>query len=113
MPNHVHMLVIKRTLESVRSGDDNNITTPKRTFSKVREYNISELMQSIKGNFSRKVGQGNVWQPRFYTKIVTTPEYLTTVVKYMRHNPIKDELPKKYERKPYRYTDTGRLSAMF
>lgn len=112
MPNHVHVLVIKRTLESVRLGINKKIST-ERTFSKVREYNISHLMQSIRGNFSRKVDRGNLWQRRFYTKIIDTPRYLETIIEYMHCNPVKENLLAKYERAPYRYTDTPSISALF
>ncbi len=59
-----------RTLERVRSVGEKS--KPERTFSNVRSggnvrsTNISDLLQSIKGNFSREIHQGNIWQKRFY-----------------------------------------------
>ncbi len=48
---------------------------------------------------------GNIWQKRFYTRIVNTDHYFGTVIEYIRHNPIKAELPKRYQRTPYQYVD--------
>jgi len=50
-------------LSSVRSG-------------KKKQHTISDLMQSIKGNFSRTIQQGNIWQKRFNTRIVNANEYI-------------------------------------
>ncbi len=130
MPNHVHLLVSKRTmgetrtLESVRSEDDENISPnpSERSFSKLRlpskmrdprPHTISNLMQSIKGNFSYKHKLGLIWQPRFYSRIVNTEKYLTTVVEYMKHNPEKDGLPKRYAQSPYRYFNWRKIRELF
>ena len=131
MPEHIHLLVhiestdrpiilCDRTLESVRLGViDYGLSSPtERTFSKVRsakkiQHNISDLMQSIKGNFSRKLHMGNIWQIRFYTRIVTTGKYLRTVIEYIQHNPVKAELPDKYHRLPYRYFTELKIKDLF
>lgn len=107
MPDHVHILTYTRTLEKVRSEDDINnrfYINTERTLSSVRsQNNISDLLQSIKGNFSWKIYQGNIWQRRFYARIVNTSKYLETVIKYIRQNPIKNKLPPKYHKWPYQY----------
>jgi REP element-mobilizing transposase RayT len=131
MPEHVHLLVYNntdrrylkndRTLESVRSGTVNNgrSTSTERTFSKVRsdilkqQFTISDLMQSIKGNFSRKIHMGNIWQKRFYTRIVNNRRYLRTVIGYIKHNPIKAKLSNKYYNPPYRYFDWSKINGLF
>lgn len=113
MPDYLHMLVYgnrdhniffsDRTLESVRSGENMKslFTKSERTFSKVRshnnltrsregdKYNISDLMQSIKGNFSQKIHQGNIWQKRFYSRIISNEFYLENAIEYIKQNPIK------------------------
>jgi REP element-mobilizing transposase RayT len=60
-------------------------------------------MQSIKGNFFRRLHAGNKWQPRFYTRMITTEKYLNTVIDYIHQNPIKAELPIKFKHKPYQF----------
>ncbi|MBU0964009.1 transposase [Patescibacteria group bacterium] len=140
MPDHVHILTFHRTLssdrtlEKVRWGDWNDICEykkrtnskqPERTFSNVRsgkymrsvpiknQPTISDLMQSIKGNFSRRLHMGNIWQPRFYTRIVSTETYLNTVIDYVCQNPIKAELPEKYHHAPYQYFDWKKIYNLF
>ena len=132
MPEHVHLLVYinntDRTLEKVRSVGikQSLITVPERTLSSVRsnskndvrsdkmkQYSISDLMQSIKGNFSRKIHIGNIWQKRFYTRIVNNRRYLHSVIEYIKHNPTKAELPLKYYRQPYRYFNWTKINFLF
>ena len=112
MPNHIHLLTSKRMLESMRSEDETKMDIqkfPERTLSRVRDpkqnhtHSISDLMQSIKGNFSYKHKLGPIWQPRFYSRIVNTEKYLTTVVGYIQCNPVKDGLPPRYTKPPYQY----------
>ena len=127
MLDHVHMLVYKqcidsighntdRTLEKVRSvGRAKRIHHPERTLSRVRdqdkkECTISDLMQSIKGNFS--LHMGNVWQRRFYTRIVDNDDYLRAVIEYIKQNPIRDGLPEKYHEMPYQCIDKNLLKLL-
>lgn len=131
MPDHAHLLThiinpdrmlfeLDRTLESVRSEMMNDdIPSPTdRTFSKVRsdklknQFTISDLMQSIKGNFSRKIHMGNIWQKRFYARIVTTDEYLRTAVEYIINNPIKAALPRKYHDWPYQFIHWEKINEL-
>ncbi len=62
-------------------------------------------MQSIKGNFSRKLHMGNIWQRRFYVEIVDTDRYFRTVIEYIQHNPVEADLPPKYNKMPYQFID--------
>lgn len=87
MPEHMHLLTWQkhtnrivdgtdRTLENVRSVGVNYGLSSESTLSRMRpitrvrsgSFNISDLLQSIKGNFSRKIHEGNIWQKRFYTR---------------------------------------------
>lgn len=110
MLDHVHLLVqyrlADRTLESMRSVfvNHNNISS-ECTLSRVRsdkkeKYTISDFMQSIKGNFSRELRMGNIWQCRFYARIVNDQKYLETVIHYIKNNPTKEKLPQKYYQPP-------------
>jgi len=123
MPDHVHLLtqciITDRTLERVRSGNEEWILSQtERTFSNVRssikkQHTISDLIQSIKGNFSRELHMGNIWQKRFYTRIITTRKYLRTVIQYIQHNPIKAELSPKYHKLPYQYFIWSLINRLF
>lgn len=119
----------ERTLENVRLGANNNpasadrtlVPVPERTFSNVRSprmgngksHTISDLLKSMKGNFSHTLHEGNIWQPRFYTRIVNTRTYLTTVVEYIRENPVKEGLSKTYTKPPYQFFDWDRIWDLF
>jgi len=126
MLDHVHILTCKRTLEKVHLGDDfdcvdipfERTTAAERTLSSVRsdeegKYTISDLIQSVKGNFSRKVNMGNIWQRRFYARIVDNRKYLEMVVHYIKQNPIKAELPPRYCKFPYQYIDWESINMLF
>lgn len=62
---------------------------------------ISQLVQSIKGTFSRSVHQGRIWQPRFYSTIVAHPTQYHHVLRYIVFNHQKHLAPKKFEKPPY------------
>lgn len=109
LPNHVHILVIKRrrALEKARGGIviKNNVpSTPQHGLSSPRDVKtISHLAQSIKGNFSRKLHQGRVWQPWYNFRIVDSDHRFENTLNYIVHNYQKHGLNEKYGRKPYVY----------
>ncbi|XOU93898.1 MAG: transposase [Candidatus Kerfeldbacteria bacterium] len=118
MPDYIHLLVyVDRTLERVLSKDIQQfVPSNKSTFSNVRpanQYTISNLIQSIKGNFSRKLHMGNIWQRRFYTRIIDTGKYLRAVTSYIKYNPIKQDLPRKYHELPYQYFNNKEIENLF
>jgi len=130
MPDHVHALVYScdRTLERVRSRwTDWSPHPTERTFSNVRsdhqntmrsgeiktQFTISDLMQSIKGNFSRKIHIGNILQKRFYVRVVNNRRYLHAVIAYIKHNPTKAELPIRYFILPYRFINQKMIKELF
>jgi REP element-mobilizing transposase RayT len=97
--NNINKIDSKRMLSSMRVPDNKN-------------YNVSDLIQSVKGNFSYKLNIGNIWQRRFYTRIVDSNRYLGIVIDYIKHNPIKAELPKKYRKFPYQYFNWGLINRL-
>lgn len=126
MPDHVHMLTCKRTLEKVRSEDNfyrNAINTKRATSTESalssvrsdnkRQHTISDFMQSLKGNFSRKLHMGSIWQRRFYTRIVNDRKYLEAVIHYIKNNPLKEKSPLKYHQPPYQYFDWHKINNLF
>ena len=123
MPDHLHLLVRQilnthRTLEKVRWGGDKNVYShhPQSTLSRVRpkrEYTISNLIQSIKGNFSRKLHIGYIWQKRFNSRIVDTEERLINTIEYIENNPVNAGLPEKYSKFPYMYFNRERIDKLF
>lgn len=53
------------------------------------------------------------FQPRFYTRVINTTEYLATIIDYIQNNPIKENLPKKFQQRPYQYFDRRKINAFF
>lgn len=54
-----------------------------------------------------------IFQKRFYTRIVHDRKYLETVIEYIKHNPIKAELPSKYHQHPYQYFNWDKINELF
>lgn len=126
MPDHLHLLTIKcqpinipqRTLEKVRWVNGNNTfhPQPQSTLSSVRcisHHTVSDLLQSVKGNFSRQIHLGNIWQPRFNTRIVNTQKRLRNTIQYIKNNPIKVRLPQKYHHPPYQFFNWRLIHQLF
>ncbi len=89
LPEHCHLLVMPAAKRGFRNP----------RFEK--QYTISDLMHSIKRNFSRDLHGGNFWQPRFYFRVVQTEQYLRTIVAYMENNYRKHMLPERFGHEPY------------
>lgn len=75
MPNHVHLLM------SVPDGGS-----------------ISKIINRFKMGVSHSLGQGPIWQPRFYMKLVGN---LWNVTRYIHRNPVKAGLTKNPEDYPW------------
>lgn len=131
LPDHVHMLAkkdslraqlsISRGLENPRSKTDNSehFTKAESRLSSLRtlkkEHTLSDLMQSIKGNFSYTLpGYGRFWQPRSYCRVVTSERYLRSVLDYIQNNHQKHDLPKNpYGFPPYVFIDEMAINGVF
>ncbi|MFH1207185.1 MAG: transposase [Patescibacteria group bacterium] len=73
-----------------------------------KEYTISQFMYCIKSYFIKRIRVQyaipfSIWHTRFYARIVSTHKYLETVIQYIKRNPVKTELPRKYSKIPYQY----------
>lgn len=75
------------------------------------EFNISVIMNKIKGNFGNKynkmVGRsGNVWQSRFFDEGITDRKEFISKINYIHNNPVRAGLaqsPADYEFSSYNY----------
>lgn len=107
LPNHVHMMVMpetmmgnvttsQRTLERVRCKRNGIIPDDKYLFQQRRlssrrcgraeRYNLSQLMQSIKGSYSRTLPKGKFWQHRSNFRLVTSQEDFNNKINYIAYN---------------------------
>lgn len=67
-----------------------------------KKYNISKIMNFIKGTFSRKYNKlinntGKILQKGFYDKIMRQEKDVLKSLEYIHYNPIKKDLVKKPE----------------
>jgi len=74
MKNHVHLLVVPNTEESLARGIGMTNMTYTQYFN--RKYERS----------------GRVWQNRFFSCIVGSDAYLWAVARYIENNPVKADL---------------------
>ncbi|OGW84406.1 MAG: hypothetical protein A2987_02275 [Omnitrophica bacterium RIFCSPLOWO2_01_FULL_45_10] len=74
MPDHVHFII-----------------------QPVGKYNLSYIMQMIKGSFSRKINKirdknGKIWQKRFYDEGIRDAAMLMQKIEYIHNNPLRKKL---------------------
>lgn len=133
MPDHIHVLVaiagaetrdgwmdkrhpsFPRTRVSLPAVASKTRYTPTMT---QKTYTISELMYTIKSYFIKQIREKydipySVWHPRFYARIITTQRYLETVIHYIKNNPVKADLPKKYHKMPYQWFEWKKINNLF
>ncbi len=77
------------------------------------QHTISDFIKSIRGTFSRKIHEGQIWHPRFYDQVIEDEDRIRSTLDYITHNPTKAELPKKYHYYPYQYKDDDLVDQLF
>ena len=125
LPNHIHLLVCKtegpHTLESVQGAETGDVQAPflfpdrrlSSRWSQEYEHTVSDLMQSIKGTFSRTLQKGKFWHRKSYSRIMTSQQYLQTVLRYIENNYEKMKLPETYSKPPFVFIDYSKIGAAF
>lgn len=71
------------------------------------KYELSYIMQMIKGSFARKVNKmkastGKLWQKRYYDEIIRNDTMLIRKIEYIHNNPLRKGLANSLEE--YRYS---------
>lgn len=107
MPDHVHLLVQKDSssgaFEKAPLRDiklKGGLSSPDRKI-----YSLSDLMQSIKGNYSRCIHNGAFWQEGYDARIISTAERMNNTVYYLMYNHQKHGLPDAFGARPFLYHD--------
>ena len=123
MPDHVHILVYqKQTSATTESCARRKIkTNPEQVSAPAmggERDKISQLMYTIKSYFIYELRKKynipqSIWQRRFHTRIIDNEEYLKTIARYIKYNPIKASLPSKYHKMPYQYFDWESIKELF
>jgi len=114
LPDHVHLVAARvqstsRTLEKVRSEDylfQSTLSRVRRSKQHRQEVSVSQLVQSIKGTFSRDIHEGRFWQPRFHARIIISERQRLATFTYVTHNYARHDLPERYATWPYVYRCT-------
>jgi REP element-mobilizing transposase RayT len=133
MPDHLHALVGKDVgshLDKPIAGTEAHAGIDIKMSSKFTpahpsagavgdgDYNISQLMHAIKSYYCLAMRTQHgvnhpIWQPRFNTRIVDNEERLQNTIEYIKNNPIKNDLDKKYQREPYIYLNKKLIDSLF
>lgn len=126
---------LRRTLENVHPEDQGRLSphfdrrlfpplskdrsggTPPTAVASRRSTNhspsLSQLLQSIKGTFSRSLPKGSFWQRRSYVLHVESENYLDTLIDYVRFNYTKMNLPERYGQAPFVLINDKNLRNLF
>jgi len=72
----------------------------------VGRYDLSYIMQMIKGSFARKINKmntsnGRLWQRRFYDEGIRNTAMLMQKIDYIHNNPVRKKLVTSPEEYPY------------
>lgn len=132
MPDHLHLLVKQMIshldtptapTERCAGVEFEDFSTPNPARVSVPavgdgQYNISQLMYTIKSYFIKEIREKyninySIWQPRFNTRVVDTEERLRNTIEYIKYNPVKAGLPKKYQAFPYQYFNRDKIFELF
>jgi len=106
LPDHVHLLVWPCGLENPHSPGVGQCGLSRPHEQRI----ISKLMKSIKGNYSRYIHQGSVWQRGYYDWVIDREDRLTNIIYYIQYNFEKHQLPQYFGQWPYVFIDSDTLS---
>jgi len=72
----------------------------------IGKYNLSYIMQMIKGSYARKINKinasnGKLWQKRFYEEGIRDERMLMQKIEYIHNNPIRKKLVTSLDDYPY------------
>ncbi len=117
MPDHLHLVVIKK-IAHPRRGALSGQTYSAGPRARDGKNTISTLLYTIKSLYytELRITYGivdSMWQKRFYARIVTSRIQLENILKYMRRNPLADDLPAKYHHMSYQYTNWNLTQTLF
>ncbi len=87
LPDHFHLLVKNENFD-VRGTRRNG-------------HSLSDLMHSIKRNFSRQINSGRFWKSRFNFRIIEDEGRFLNTVQYMQFNFSKHGCPEHFGYKPF------------
>jgi REP element-mobilizing transposase RayT len=121
MPDHVHLLTYNKKHQAhPAEGALHSKMGSAGTAARARRrcFTVSDIMHGIKSYYCDQIRDQYgvdypIFQKRFYSRIVNNHKYLRTVIEYIKHNPIKAELSRKYQKLPYQYFDWDRINALF
>ena len=90
MPNHIHAIVFINNPEEKRTIRVKTFQPAKRSLSLV----IRNFKSTVTLLTRRNIGMMDIWQPRFYDRIVRNDDELDRMRTYIRNNPAQWETDK-------------------
>ncbi len=88
MPDHIHGIVILH--DSVETQDFASLPRVTHNIFGPQSKNIPSIIRGFKIGVTKYVNEHAVpfkWQPRYYDRIIRTPQELLNVRKYIYNNP--------------------------
>jgi len=119
MPDHVHLLTYNKFRAHPAVGALRSKMGSAGTAARARRIlNISKLIHGIKSFYYSQISDQydinfRFFQPRFYSRIVNSQEYLKNTIHYIKINLIKENLPSKYHLPPYQYFGWNKIDNLF
>jgi REP element-mobilizing transposase RayT len=114
MPDHVHILIYPNQAQA-------SVPASKRRARAGRDAragsSVGTFMHTIKSFFVHQVydldpGNNFHWQSGYNSRVMNSSERLQTIVEYMKYNPTKAGLDKRFKKLPYLYINTKRLQSL-
>lgn len=91
LSDHVHILVKNKNINT--SG------------FRIHRFTLSNLMHSIKRNYSRQLQSGRLWKPRFNFRIIANERRFRNAASYMQFNWRKHGYDARYGEPPFLFID--------
>lgn len=92
MPNHFHCIIFIKGGETSNNKPSNKI-----------DNNLSDIIRGFKGSCTNRIHQAGfksfAWQGRFYDHIIRDEKDLMRIRNYIKNNPAKWELEKRFRKK--------------
>jgi putative transposase len=90
MPNHIHAIVFINNPEKERTLSESKFQPEKRSLSLV----VRNFKSTVTLLVRRNIGMMDIWQARFYDRIVRNDDELDRMRTYIRNNPAQWETDK-------------------
>lgn len=116
MPDHVHILVYPSQARAAVPARREIIIQRAGRAARPR-FSVGDLMHGIKSYYFQQVRLLDKhttfhWQPGYNSRVMNSTERLQTIVEYIKYNPTKAGLDKRFQKAPYLYINMKKLEVL-